>query len=445
MKQALKKYLFLLLLMLLTSWLTSCSAITRPPAAAAYMDSYNNDKTTMSIALSYYAGDLAKKGSHNDDTYTEWWGDVHITRFINGGYFTFGWGIQTITPILQTGFVSPYFGLTGWANFWSLTVLPVSKFEENKDESLLNHYSGGGMIIEQIPLNDTWKLGLTQHISRNGREYTTFSDNAGLRLPFSNPRFYTEVGGGFYVSRQVKEDSKISFEFRYGRDLDEKRNRFAFTLDYWFSTTPIPYGGNDIMRKYAQENIKKMKNMNTISKDSLSQAQTNSTASADTLHTIKRQWFRVSDSSQTLSNIYTPQKNVVAVTSKEICYSEETQSVWLKQDVGNLYYQVSEDSIDYCGPAESKSIAAVPVLEGGLFTLLGYQLTKNPIASLGLGTSAAIGSWALFKFGFEPDELQPKVYPNLCSEKHSKEDLIKWLKQYPCSGKMKELRMKSEE
>jgi hypothetical protein len=453
MKQMLKKYLFLLLWVLFASWwLTSCSAITRPPAAASYMDSYNNDKVTMSIAASYYAGDLVR---YNADDYgagatAEWWGDVHLTRYISGGYFTFGWGLQFYTPFLQSGFVSPYFGLTGWANLWSLTVLPISKFNENNngnEQSFLDHYSGGGMIIEQIPLNDTWKLGFTQHISRNGRENTTYNKffNSDLNIPSPHPVFYTEVGGGFYVSKQIKEDSKISFEFRYGRDLDEKRNRFAFTFDFCFSVTPIPYGGNDIMRKYAEKNIEKMKRMNTLPKDSISKAQSNSLARTDTLHAIKRQWFRLPDSSQTLSNIYTPQKNVVAVTSREICYSEETQSVWLKQDVGNLYYQVSEDSIDYCGPTEPKSIAVVSVLEGGLFTLIGYQLTSNPGASLALGTAAAIASWGLFHFGFEPDELAPKVYPELCSEKHSKEDLIKWLKQYPCNGKMKELRMKNEE
>ena len=448
MKQTLKKYLFLFLLVPFASWLTSCSAVTRPPAAAAYMDSYNKDKVTMSIAASYYAGDLERSHASDYGATSEWWGDVHLRRFISSGYFTFGWGTQFYTPFLQSGFVSPYFGLTGWANLWSLTVLPISKFNENNngdEQSFLDHYSGGGMIIEQIPLNDTWKLGFTQHISRNGRENTTYGNffNSNLRIiPSPHPVFYTEVGGGFYASRQMKEDSKISFEFRYGRDLDEKRNRFAFTVDYWFSAAPIPYGGNDIMRKYAEKNIEKMKHMNTLAKDSISKAQTNSLASADTLHTIKRQWFRLPDSSQTLSNIYAPQKKVVAVTSKEICYSEETQSVWLKQDVGNLYYQVSEDSIDYCGPAEPKSIAAVPVLEGGLFSLIGYQLTSNPGASLALGTVAAIGSWGIFKFGFKPDELQPIVYPNLCSEKHSKEDLIKWLKQYPCSGKIKDIRIK---
>jgi len=67
MKQMLKKYLFLLLWVLFASWwLTSCSAITRPPAAASYMDSYNNDKVTMSIAASYYAGDLVR---YNADDY----------------------------------------------------------------------------------------------------------------------------------------------------------------------------------------------------------------------------------------------------------------------------------------------------------------------------------------------------------------------------------------
>lgn len=38
------------------------------------------------------------------------------------------------------------------------------------DEVFRECFSGGAELIEQIPLTENWKLGLTQHFSRNGRE-----------------------------------------------------------------------------------------------------------------------------------------------------------------------------------------------------------------------------------------------------------------------------------
>ena len=48
-------------------------------------------------------------------------------------------------------------------------------------------------------------------------------------FPEPHPLFYYEVGGGFFTSYNL-EGTTISLEFRYGRDLDNKRNRFAITL-----------------------------------------------------------------------------------------------------------------------------------------------------------------------------------------------------------------------
>lgn len=424
MKNILNHWIRSFLAIALAIFLASCSSITRPPPAAAFMDSYGRNDVINNVSFSYYAGQL-KNGVRDEDGHnTEWWGDASFERFISGDYFTFGYGLQSFTPIVQAGFVSPYFGITGWGNAFAILYAPM-----HDSSTFFTRYSGGGMLIEQIPINDKWKLGFTQHLSRNGREI----DNGGrfrqIWIPNPEPKFYTEVGGGFYATRPIGESAKISFEFRYGRDLDEKRNRFAITIDFWGFSSPFSIGGNDELRKAAAKNLDKMKNIGTASIDS---------ARTDTLHTIKRRWFRFNDSSQTISNIYTPVKNVIASTTKGICYNETTNTVWLKQDYGKMLYQVSADSIDYCQEMERKNLLGTTLLEGLLGFLIAAQTTGNFPAAIAIGAGFGTGIWALFNFGFDPEELAPKVYPELCSEKHSKEQIIEWLKQYPCGGDLQQ-------
>ena len=435
MKTISRNCLFPFLLTAFALFFAGCSSIMRPPPAAAYMDSYKRDEVVTSVAISYYAGQL-DNGKHDQTSYShtshaEWWGEGTFSRYISGGYFTFGWGLQTFTPFLQGGFVSPYFGLTGWTGTYSLLFAPISKSD---DKMYIANYAGGGMLIEQIPLNDKWKIGFTQHLSRNGRELY-YVDEEGYKIdqiPRPRPQFYTEVGGGFYVSRTINDNSKMSLEFRYGRDLDEKRNRVAITLDFWGFSTAIPVGGNDIMRKSAAKNIEKMKKLRTTSTDSLQNASLSSDSkNADSLHTIKRQWIRIADSSQTLSYIYKPADSVLAVTTKGICYDEDANAVWLKQDYGNMLYQVSADSMDYCQLMERKNMLAGYLLIGASFFQAGL-LMGSVTGGLVIGAAAGIGFWALINFGFDQEELAPKVSPGLCSEKHTHEQIINWLKQYPC-------------
>ncbi|SMG09731.1 hypothetical protein [Fibrobacter sp. UWB13] len=424
MKIILNHWIRSFLAIALAIFLASCSSITRPPPAAAFMDSYGRNDVINNVSFSYYAGQL-KNGVRDEDGHnTEWWGDASFERFISGDYFTFGYGLQSLTPIVQAGFASPYFGITGWGNAFAILYAPM-----HDSSTFFTRYSGGGMLIEQIPINDKWKLGFTQHLSRNGREI----DNGGrfrqIWIPNPEPKFYTEVGGGLFITGAVGENCKMSFELRYGRDLDEKRNRFAITIDFWGFSSPFSFGGNDEIRKAAAKNLEKMKNIETASIDS---------ARTDTLHTIKRRWFRFSDSSQTISTIYHPVKNVTASTTKGICYNEKNNTVWLKQDYGKMLYQVSADSIDYCQEMERKNLLGTTLLEGLLGFLIAAQTTGNFPAAIAIGASFGTGIWALFNFGFDPEELAPKVYPELCSEKHPKEQIIEWLKQYPCGGDLQQ-------
>ena len=120
-----------LLLITLVFFLTSCSSIMRPPPAAAFIDNYGKNDAVNSISFSYYAGQL-DNGHHETTSYdhkshAEWWGDLTLEHVFNGKYFSFGLGLQSLTPFLQAGFVSPYVGLTAWSNVFVLATNPLQK------------------------------------------------------------------------------------------------------------------------------------------------------------------------------------------------------------------------------------------------------------------------------------------------------------------------------
>ena len=419
-----------LLLLLVAVCLAGCSSVMRPPPAAAYMDSYAKDGAIGSLGLSYYAGDL-ENGKHENKSYShysyaEWWGDVNLAGYISGGYFTFGMGYQTFSPFMQMGFVSPYFGLTAWSDMNALAIPAI----KSSERGALWRYSGGGMAIEQIPLNDSWKIGFTEHLSRNGREvYFVDEDCYSIGCGFPSPRhrFYTEVGGGFYVSRKIGNESKVSLEFRYGRDLDEDRNRFALTVDIWTSTGGS-LGGNDVMRSMAKKNLKKMREVDAAYADSLR----DENGKIDSLHTIKRQWFRIPDTSKTMSLAEHPSDSVTAVTSKGICYDEGSGSVWLQQDYGFTVFKVPVDSFDYCQQMKREILFWPSLLVGGASFLPGGMATNSTMGGLAVALGVAVAYWTVTNFVLDPEDLVPKVYPELCSEKHSREEVLAWLEQYPC-------------
>ena len=56
------------LLMTAVALLSGCSSITRPPPAAAYMDSYGRNDAVRSFGFSYYAGDL-DNAHHESEKY----------------------------------------------------------------------------------------------------------------------------------------------------------------------------------------------------------------------------------------------------------------------------------------------------------------------------------------------------------------------------------------
>lgn len=213
--------------------MAGCSSIMRPPSAAAFMSSYEKDTAVVNMSLALYGGDLDNNNKYYDhntnmeNKHSEWVLDVTENIFWNKGFFSFGFGGQTLTPFVQLGFVSPYVGLSAWSSIYS----PMN-IGNYLSDNFWKDISFGTMLIQQIPIGNELKIGLMEHFSRNGVERYLSEVKEGFMafsLPEPHPLFYYEVGGGFFVSYRL-EKATIALEFRYGRDLDNKQNRFAVTL-----------------------------------------------------------------------------------------------------------------------------------------------------------------------------------------------------------------------
>lgn len=215
-----------------------CSvAIIHPPSTSAFMEKSEN-AFVRDISASVIWGDLAlvqeqtakgvKKLEQSDDWYKDHYYDDReewplVFRFTlqkNIGYFKYGFGFDYATPFLQAGFVSDYFGVMGWSNLWL--------WQLEKVEHKYFQWGGGISLIEQLPIGDNFRIGLTQHLSRNGHEAMAIKESTSmLNIGPSAPIFYDEVGCGGYISFIPYDVTRIGLEFRYGRDLTYKRRDYS--------------------------------------------------------------------------------------------------------------------------------------------------------------------------------------------------------------------------
>ncbi|MBQ3721078.1 MAG: hypothetical protein II850_08890 [Fibrobacter sp.] len=425
----------LLTLLAVVSLLSGCSSIMRPPPAAAFMDTYKSEKSLNMVGASGYGGDMQNRkediDSYHQISEEEWWVDGHFARFLNGGYFTLGLGMQSLTAFMQGGFVSPYFGFNAWSNMNALFI-PMIKDE---DRGFWSHYSGGAMTIEQIPVTQKWALGLTQHISRNGREiYKVTTDNDGGAPAFDKPRpkFYKEMGAGLY-GRYKGEKAAFSLEFRYGRDIDNDNNRFALTLSVWGFSKPF-FSPHGYMRTQAEAYNEKSEG---IKIGSVSDTVVYNVKTMDSvykspsrlMHKIPNRWFSVLDTSKVISKVYPLSPIEHSIYSNGICYDEYEREVWLRKDTDNTIFATPIDNIDYCEEAVLKFPWSTVIFEGLLFGGASGLLLHSFDAFLIGDLVGSTAFWAIFKAA---DVKVPKNLKGICKLQHSPEELEEWLKQYPC-------------
>ena len=242
------KQLVCLFVFLAASMLAGCGVSSiHPPSAATFMEK-SDGAFLKSVSGSLYWGDLAygglgvdfvpnkeiKKEVNDDWAYAEREVPVDIMLEIQRsiGYFKFGGGLDFLTPYLQIGFVSDYLGVMGWSNLWL--------WQLEKVEHKYFQWGGGLSLIEQLPIGDSFRMGLTQHLSRNGRHAHVYTNHgkmnlgrhacafdAGIACTHDTPIFYDEIGGGGYISFVPRETLRFGLEFRYGRDLTYKRKDYS--------------------------------------------------------------------------------------------------------------------------------------------------------------------------------------------------------------------------
>ena len=196
-----------------------------PPSAAAFMEKGDGDLQKNATV----SGVWGTKGSGYYESYekikrsplpsedydynnAEWNFQASFDIQKQVGNFKFGGGLDWLTPFLQFGYISDYFGVMGWSN------LCLWRFEKIEYDL---QWGGGFTIIEQLPFySRKLRVGLTQHISRNGRE--AYQNKIGELSATPAPVFYDEIGAGAYVAWIAGKRFGMGLEFRYGRDLTYK-------------------------------------------------------------------------------------------------------------------------------------------------------------------------------------------------------------------------------
>ncbi len=212
-----------------------CTGVMRPPSAVPFMHSYERIYTLNNVSVALYGGDLDNDESSYDDEiemedeHLEWVFDFSNVAYGHVGFFSAGLGLQSTTPFVQLGFVSPYVGVSAWSSL----CLPTNEICLYGD-GYMDNLSYGTMLIQQFPVGRRVKVGFTEHFSRNGSEryFYEVPEFFGIVKREPHPIFYREIGGGFFVSYRINNSNRIvATEFRYGRDIDFNRNRFAITMD----------------------------------------------------------------------------------------------------------------------------------------------------------------------------------------------------------------------
>ena len=193
--------------------LAGCS--NHPPSAAQFMN-VNKNGGSLVLGGVAFVGDVHRGTYRFESDYfdAEDYGALDISLLMRFDHFIIGASLENISISGIAGFRSQYVGLQGWGLFATNTV----------DRDAVP-FSGGLMLIEEYSVNDDFRVGLSEHISRNA--YNVDENLGGIG--FYSTGFYNEFGAGAYLAFKG-----VSLEFRYGREIDEPRNRFYFMINYAF-------------------------------------------------------------------------------------------------------------------------------------------------------------------------------------------------------------------
>ena len=206
------KYILLAVVMLMYA---GCS--NHPPSAAQFMN-VKEDEGDIVIGGTAKIGDLhrGKNRLQSDYSDVELFGDLDVSLLFRYSHLVLGLYSENLYSISGlAGSRWEYVGVQGW---FGLTFLVVDKQVP---------IYGGLMLIEEYPVSENLRVGLSEHISRNA--HGVDKNEAGLGSPATG--FYHEFGAGIYLAYK-----DFSAELRYGREIDEPRNRFYLMVNYAFDS-----------------------------------------------------------------------------------------------------------------------------------------------------------------------------------------------------------------
>ena len=203
--------------------LTVCALLfvgcsNHPPSAAQFMNARNG--------INFVVGGAARAGNldnrkipRRDDesvSYEEGYWNTDLALSSAGSYVLFAMDFEDFTYRTIMGGRSRYFGVQGWYGL---------VFDERGSGNL--RHVGGVMLVEQYPVLENFKVGISEHVSRNS--YRVIDDPGCCSINTLYPEIYPEFGAGAYVVYKG-----FSAEFRYGREIGASNNRFYFQLNYAF-------------------------------------------------------------------------------------------------------------------------------------------------------------------------------------------------------------------
>ena len=196
-----------------------------PPSAAQFM---NVKKNGMSFVVggAVRTGNVDNRevsyGPKNNAAHDQYYSyeegnwNLEIAWLAATSYVVLGLGFEDYTYRMFFGPRFQYLGLQGWAGLSP---------SESRDDKKISNVVGGVMLIEQIPISEKFKVGFSEHISRNSYKVINHTECCSMNEIYAEQ--YNEFGVGTYLAYKG-----FSLEFRYGREIGEPRNRFYFMLNY---------------------------------------------------------------------------------------------------------------------------------------------------------------------------------------------------------------------
>ena len=210
------KYILLAVAMLMYA---GCS--NHPPSAAQFMNVKEGINLVVGGAARFGGVDNRTIPGQDDEStsYEEGYWNTDFALSFAFPYAVIAIDFEDYTYRTIMGGRSQYFGIQGWYGF--------VQSEENREYGSKVKHTGGVMVIEQYPVSENFKVGLSEHVSQNS--YKVIDNPGCCSFNYLRAETYPEFGVGAYIAYKG-----LSAEFRYGREIGESNNRFYLQFNYAF-------------------------------------------------------------------------------------------------------------------------------------------------------------------------------------------------------------------